>query len=335
MKNSILLFLLLSFTAASAFSQTGSITNISVAQRNGNSGLVDVYFTLSGPAIAYNITLEASLNAGGTYAAIPPANLSGDLNNINPGAGKHIVWNMLAGYPNTYSAQSKLKIIATETGTGQPCPGMPYFTDARDGKVYATLQLGTQCWMKQNLNIGTRIAGAGNQTNNGTIEKYCYNNTESNCDYYGGLYQWNEMMQYTTTAGVKGICPTGWHIPTDAEWTTLTTYVSSQPAYQCNSNSTYIAKALAATTNWNTYTGTCTIGNNLAANNATGFTALPAGYRGSDGGFNFLGFYALLWSSTGANGSVAWNRDMDYGSSGVDRYGNYKVYGFSVRCIKD
>jgi uncharacterized protein (TIGR02145 family) len=242
---------------------------------------------------------------------------------------------MLAGYPNTYSAQSKLKIIATETGTGQPCPGIPYFTDARDGKVYATLQLGTQCWMKQNLNIGTRIAGAGNQTNNGTIEKYCYNNTESNCDYYGGLYQWNEMMQYTTTAGVKGICPTGWHIPTDAEWTTLTTYVSSQPAYQCNSNSTYIAKALAATTNWNTYTGTCTIGNNLAANNATGFTALPAGYRNSDGSFSTLGNYAVLWSSTEFNGSYAWYRNLNYGYSFVVRNDYGKVFGFSVRCVKD
>jgi hypothetical protein len=107
MKKSILLFLNLSFTAASAFSQTGSITNISVAQRADNSGLVDVYFPLSGTALAYNITLEASLNAGGTYAAIPPASLSGDLNNINPGAGKHIIWNMLAGYPNTFSPQRK------------------------------------------------------------------------------------------------------------------------------------------------------------------------------------------------------------------------------------
>jgi uncharacterized protein (TIGR02145 family) len=334
MKKSILLFLLLSLSAASAFSQTGSITNISVAQRADNSGLVDVYFTLSGTALAYNITLEASLNAGGTYAAVPPANISGDLNNINPGAGKHIVWNLLAGYPNTYSAQSKLKIIATETGTGQPCPGMPYFTDARDGKVYGTLQLGTQCWMKQNLNIGTRIAGAGNQTNNGIIEKYCYNNNESNCDYYGGLYQWNEMMQYTTTPGVKGICPTGWHIPTDAEWTTLTTYVSSQPAYKCNNNPTYNAKALAATTNWNTNYGTCAVGNNLAANNATGFTGLPGGYRSSNGSFNYLGSIGTWWSST-VYSSSAWNRSMYYNSGGVNRYNGSQSNGFSVRCVRD
>jgi uncharacterized protein (TIGR02145 family) len=60
-----------------------------------------------------------------------------------------------------------------------------------------------------------------NQTDNGTIEKYCFDNTETNCDVYGGLYQWNEMMQYSTAPGVKGICPTGWHLPTDAEWCTL------------------------------------------------------------------------------------------------------------------
>jgi len=333
MKN-ILFTLFMVLTGLLGFSQTGSITNISVAQRADNSGLVDVYFTLSGTAIAYNITLEASLNAGGTYAAIPPANLSGDLNNINPGAGKHIVWNMLAGYPNTYSAQSKLKIIAFVVGTGQPCAGMSYFTDARYGKVYTTVYLGTQCWMKQNLNIGVRIPGTNDQTNNGTIEKYCYNNTESNCDYYGGLYQWDEMMQYTTTAGVKGICPTGWHLPTDAEWTTLTNYVSSQPAYRCNNNTTYIAKALAATTNWNSSTGTCTVGNNLDANNATGFTALPAGYRNADGGF-YLGYDATFWSSTEGYGSYAWNRYLGSGNSGVGRYNYGKVYGFSVRCLKD
>ena len=91
------------------------------------------------------------------------------------------------------------------------------FTDGRDGKTYTSVQIGTQCWMKENLNVGTRINGSSNQTNNGVVEKYCFNNLESNCDVYGGLYQWNELMQYVSTQGVKGICPLDWHIPTDQE----------------------------------------------------------------------------------------------------------------------
>ncbi|MDK2899267.1 MAG: hypothetical protein PWQ10_454, partial [Patescibacteria group bacterium] len=75
------------------------------------------------------------------------------------------------------------------------------------------LTIGNQTWSKTNLNIGTMITGATNQTNNSIIEKYCYNNTESNCTTYGALYQWDEAMQYTNTEGAQGICPTGSHIP--------------------------------------------------------------------------------------------------------------------------
>jgi uncharacterized protein (TIGR02145 family) len=189
--------------------------------------------------------------------------------------------------------------------------------------------------MKQNLNIGIRIDGINDQTNNGTIEKYCYANVEINCDVYGGLYQWDEIMQYTTIAGVKGICPTNWHLPTDAEWTTLTTYVSSQTANLCNSNVDYIAKSLAATTNWTTNNLTCTIGNNLAANNATGFTALPGGYRITDGSFNYLSNDGFWWSSSPNDASYAWYRIMVYFNADVTRVRNIKSLGFSVRCLKD
>ena len=72
-------------------------------------------------------------------------------------------------------------------------------TDTRDGKIYNTVLIGTQCWFVQNLNIGTKFIGSANQTNNGIIEKYCYNNDDANCAIYGGLYQWDEAMQYVTT----------------------------------------------------------------------------------------------------------------------------------------
>jgi uncharacterized protein (TIGR02145 family) len=95
------------------------------------------------------------------------------------------------------------------------------------GQTYNTVLIGSQCWLKENLNLGTRIDGSSDQTNNSTIEKYCYDDNDANCTTYGGLYQWNEAMQYVTTAGTQGICPTGWHIPTYAEFQTLVTAVSN------------------------------------------------------------------------------------------------------------
>ncbi len=242
-----------------------------------------------------------------------------------------------------YNTDEKTLNIYNGTSWGLINPvvcGQP-FSDPRDGKVYATVQIGTQCWMAQNLNVGNIINSStggtnnnGQQTNNAAFEKYCYNNDEANCATYGGLYQWDEMMQYTTTPDVQGICPTGWHLPVDAEWTTLTTYISNQAAYLCNSTSTYIAKSLAATTDWTTTTGTCFIGDNLAANNATRFSALPGGKKANGGAFDSLGSNGNFWSSTnGTSTGTGWNLNNGFATV---RYFQYaKDWGFSVRCIRD
>jgi uncharacterized protein (TIGR02145 family) len=92
-------------------------------------------------------------------------------------------------------------------------------------KTYNTVQIGSQCWLKENLDVGTRIDVTQEQTNNSTIEKYCYNNDPNNCNTYGGLYQWNEAMQYTTAEDARGICPNGWHLPTNVEFQALGTSV--------------------------------------------------------------------------------------------------------------
>ncbi|MBK7631803.1 MAG: hypothetical protein IPJ23_14075 [Ignavibacteriales bacterium] len=94
------------------------------------------------------------------------------------------------------------------------------------GKDYNTVLIGNQCWLKENLNVGTMINSTGSgflQTNNGIIEKYCYDNNPANCEIYGGLYEWPEAMQYSTTPGSQEICPLGWHIPTLADFQTLST----------------------------------------------------------------------------------------------------------------
>jgi len=210
-------------------------------------------------------------------------------------------------------------------------------TDVRDGKNYNTLQLGTQCWIVQNLNIGTRISGSSSQTNNGNIEKYCYYDDEANCDVYGGLYQWDEMMIYTTTAGVKGICPNGSHLPTDAEWTTLTNYVNSQTAYLCGGTNNYIARSMAATTNWLTNMLSCSPGRNLATNNATGFTGLPGGSWVSGGnGWSDITNEAIWWSSSVGNpDSWVWYRSLVSTTPTVIRASRTRPNALSVRCLKN
>jgi uncharacterized protein (TIGR02145 family) len=224
-------------------------------------------------------------------------------------------------------------------------------TDTRDSKTYSTVLIGSQCWMKQNLNFGTRIAATTDQLDNSIFEKYCYSNTESNCDIYGGLYQWAEMVQYlngatnTTswnpvpTGNVQGMCPAGWHIPTDEEWTLLKTYVSGQAIYLCNSNANFIAKSLASTTLWNSSTVTCAIGNNPSLNNTTELTAYPGGRRISVGN-NFYNLNAdgNFWSSTQditVPSSKAYSYKLSNGSEVLQRAANTKIDGYSVRCVKD
>src|SRR5664280_354510 len=155
------------------------------------------------------------------------------------------------------------------------CKGIPTVTYS--GKTYNTIQIGAQCWLKENLDVGTMIDSLANSGNNGIIEKYCYNNNPANCTTYGGLYQWDEAMQYVTTQGTQGICPSGWHIPTYAEFTTLLTTVSG------DGNK---LKAIGQGTG----TG--------AGTNTSGFSALLAGYRSLDGSIGYLGSYTSFWSST-------------------------------------
>jgi uncharacterized protein (TIGR02145 family) len=199
---------------------------------------------------------------------------------------------------------------------GIPCPGIP--TVDYMGKTYNTVLIGSQCWLKENLDVGTTIYPFQNQTDNGTIEKYCYNHDTNNCNTYGGLYQWNEAMQYSTTPGTQGLCPSGWHIPTYSEFQTLKTTVGSD------------GNALKE------------IGQGSGAGagtNTSGFSALLAGFRYIvDYFYYYLGEYAYFWSSTEyeAYTSDAWYISLYHTTSTLyDWVNNDKKYGFSVRCLKD
>jgi len=221
-------------------------------------------------------------------------------------------------------------VIVTITQMGQFTCGQPY-TDARDGKIYNTLQLGTQCWMQQNLNTGTRINGSVSQANNGIIEKYCYNDAEANCDLYGAMYQWNEVMQYTTAPGAQGVCMAGWHLPTWEEYGLLINYMGAQPSYRCDYNYYYHAKALASESLWNASTTLCAVGNNPAANNLTDFSGLPGGKRQSST-FKEMGnegdwYTSTLYYNMPYAFTLSYNNSMTYGVIGL------KTSSYSVRCL--
>ncbi len=204
------------------------------------------------------------------------------------------------------------------------------FTDSRDGKSYETVQIGNQCWMAENLNIGTMINGNQSMSNDGIIEKYCQYNDTSNCATYGGLYQWNEMMEYTSTESSQGICPSGWHVPSDDEWKILEGTVDSQypvgdPIWNTtNFRGFDVGKNLRSTTGWYQNSGT----------DLYGFNALPGGARYS-GYFNYLNYETYIWTSSEYDSGSAWDRGLKYFGGKVSRDAWPKTYGFSVRCVKD
>jgi len=224
--------------------------------------------------------------------------------------------------------------------------------------TWITMSCGCQFWMAANMNVGTRIDGTSEQDDGSVVEKYCYNDVEANCDIYGGLYQWAEAMQidytYNTTdyptdytcdpcgsSGRQGICPSGYHIPTDLEWsryeycvessisptgsTSLSTFQNNTGWRGSTDNAGPGAKMKVTSSNSPSWDGT----------NASGFAALPAGYRNTDGSFNFLGSDAYFWSASERPSTNAWNRSLDSGYSQSHRSYYYKKYGFSVRCLKN
>jgi len=206
-----------------------------------------------------------------------------------------------------------------------------YVTD-NEGNAYKTIQIGNQNWMAENLNLGTMINGMESQTDNATIEKYCYDNDPANCDIFGGLYQWDEMMQYVTTEGTQGVCPTGWHLPSDDEIKTLemTLGMTQAEADMAGIRGTDQGSQLAG--NESLWTNGA-LDQNAAFGNS-GFAAPAGGYRNSSGLFLNQSFDAYFRSSSGS-GDNAWLRDLQYSSPKVYRRDLSKSFGFSVRCVQD
>ena len=235
------------------------------------------------------------------------------------------------GYTDTLQsgmldAPEESEIYAFQFATNISCPGTPTVT--YEGQVYNTIQIFSQCWLKENLNVGMMIPGSEDMSNNDTIEKYCYNNEPDSCTKYGALYQWEEMMQYTTQPGIQGICPDGWHIPADEEWKILEGAVDSwyrignpewdQYKYWRGHDAGIILKS---TSGWI---------NNGNGYDLNGFSALPGGLRFQNPTFRFVGKKGQWWLST--EGML---RILNYSYNGIYRFSGLHEIGRSVRCLRD
>jgi uncharacterized protein (TIGR02145 family) len=192
-----------------------------------------------------------------------------------------------------------------------------------DGNYYNVITIGTQVWMGENLKTtryknGEAIPKVTNGTewSNLTAPGYCwYNNNEGTYkNVYGALYNWH-------TVNTGKLCPTGWHVPTDAEWTILSTYLGGESVAGGKLKET-------GTTHW--------MSPNLGASNESGFTALPGGDRSSSGTFYNIRYQGYWWSSTeGLSMTTAFNRPISNLSWTFYRYNHDKILGFSVRCLRD
>jgi len=172
--------------------------------------------------------------------------------------------------------------------------------------VIPTVNINGQVWMAKNVDVGDRIDAGIAQTDNSTIEKYCYDNDPANCTTYGGLYQWDEMMQYSTTEGTQGICPVDFHLPTGTDWDTLIGNLGGS--------------IVAAT--------------ELKSGGSSNFDALLSGAYNHTGVFEDIGAYTAFWHSTQYDISNGQARSLNSSSSVADFMTN-KNSGFSVRCIQD
>ncbi len=289
---------------------------------------------------AYNLTGEPATGNSTVYKNIYLFSI-----NVNAGDDTREVFSQLIDSLRVNTNMSDLRQCTTEEG-GEPlgrcvsdfdCSGLapelpegcvPKFncgdTIDYEGGPYSTVRIGTQCWMSENLNVGQMLVHPVAQSNNGVIEKKCYENSEQLCSSEGGLYSYREAMQYSNQEGTRGICPIGWHIPTDAEWMRLEEFLG-----MCGGSDSGCSGA------WN-WRGTDQ-GTQLKSTGTSGFNALLTGYYmrlNKINEFYSRNLTAAFWSSTAGPRIGYITRVLHDYLTKVLRY-SYEFHSFSVRCVKD
>lgn len=303
-----------------------AIYSIGTGGSCSNTIVNGLYYAENGLSSSHYISLDVNVTTPGSWIILTDTvngySFSGS--GTFTSSGSHQV--TLAGTGTPILAQTD-NFTATANNSGGTCSFDVVINTfscgdniSYEGQLYSTVQIVNQCWFVENLNIGVRIDGSNDQANNSDIEKYCYDDSESNCDTYGGLYQWGEAMQYIST-NEEGICPVGWHIPSDSAWRELIDISLGGSGFAGGKMKE------TGTTHWNSP--------NTGATNEYGFTALPGGCRNVDGTFEVIGTRGNWWSSTKYDNTYSWTRYVNYDNDDVNRHINDITVGFSVRCIKN
>ena len=225
--------------------------------------------------------------------------------------GEYVLEWSISGQCGSTTDQVKLQFVETSKN---PCEGEPFVWD-QDGNRYKTVQIGTQCWMAENIKTGTLVNSTSktrahsNHNNDENIEVYGFNNSPDSLALYGGLYDWDEMMGYPDEGGTQTICPDGWHVPTRDEWETL--------------NDSFVDNDA---------------GRQLMPDSTSGFNAYYSGDRHSYGEFVSFGSSGFFWTSSDYRYAGA-NQGYYYeivSCSDYLQHGRFsKKTGLSVRCLRD
>jgi uncharacterized protein (TIGR02145 family) len=292
-------------TVSEIMATTAKATGDIIDLGNGITDYGHCWGLAADPTISNSKTSLGAANKIGTY--------SSELKTLEPGSAYHIRSYVKCGDEVIYGIDKQFATIGRQ------------ISDA-DGNVYNTVIIGTQIWITENLkttkyNDSTRIPNIIDNTAWAALSTpaYCwYDNNVSNQTIYGALYSW--YVVDAASNGGKNVCPSGWHVPSDDEWTTLTTFLGDNAGGKMKETGTI---------HWSSP--------NTGATNSSLFTALPSGYRYSDGKFYSMGNSCEMWSRTPYDANSAYRYTLGYDYSYVDRSRIYglKRYGFSVRCIKD
>jgi uncharacterized protein (TIGR02145 family) len=294
---------LLSVPYALYAERTGDTT---MWKKNGNS----LYYNDGKVGIGttnLNSTAKVEISST-TQGILPPRLTTAQMNAINSPAIGLTVYNTINNSLCFYD------------GAFWRCLDNSCGTISYGGRNYKTVIIGSQCWLKENLNIGITINNSTNQTNNSIIEKYCYNNDTTKCDVYGGLYQWDEMMAYTSytnsiPSGRTGICPQGWHIPSLAE-VNITLSILGQ----------YAGAHMKSFLNWPSET--------TWVDNSSGFSAVPGG-QSTPTSFTEAGYRSYYWTTWLGSGSSFQTLQHQSTATAVNISPIGNFCGASVRCLKD
>jgi uncharacterized protein (TIGR02145 family) len=208
-----------------------------------------------------------------------------------------------------------------------------------DGNYYQIVMIGSQYWMAENLrttayNGGVSIPKVADSAlwSNLTMPAYCWhtNDSAANAELYGALYNYHTIADTNSL----NVCPAGWDVPADAEWTVLTDFLEVN-GYGYEGSGSDIGKSMATTFGWINSGTPDTIGNDQGTNNSSGFAGSPGGARDDDGPPYTIGGTGGWWSSTEDNTASAWIRYLWFVSDNVTRYSSDKKFGWSFLCLRD